>query len=150
MAKVTVPGLKNSTGMKPFEPLDSGRYSFKCMVCKIEPAKTGAPTDVWKFEFQVTKGPEQSSDNRSPKGKKFFSNCNIMRPEHPDFEKYTFGVDELKSMCLAFGVTPKGDVLDPDAFLGLEGEADVIKKLEKNESTGEEVPRNRVNKWIQG
>lgn len=147
MAKVTVPGLKASTGMKPFEPLDSGRYKLKCMLTKIEPSKKGTPVDVWKFEFQVIKGPDQA-DGKSPNGKKYFHNISIFQEIHPDFGKYTFGVDELKSMCLAFGVVPKGDTLDPDAFLGLEGECDIVKKLEKNEQTGEDVPRNRVNKWI--
>ena len=149
MAKVTIPGLKNSTGMKPYEPLDSGRYGLKILGLKIEPAKSGAPTDVWKFEMLVTKGPNQTSDGRPSKGKKYFSYVNILRPEHPDFEKYKFGVDEIKSMCLAFGVVPKGDVVEPDAFIGLEGEADIVKKLEHNEQTDEDIPRNRVNKWIE-
>jgi len=150
MAKVNVPGLKNSTGMKPFEPLATGRYGMKIMALKIEPAKSGAPTNVWKFEAQILDGPDQD-DGQAAKGRKFYFNVNIMDPEkHPDFEKNGhWGIDELKSICLAFGVAPKGDTLDPDAFLGTEGTADVIRKLEKDQNTGEDIPRNRVNKWIQ-
>lgn len=149
MAKVTVPGLKASTGMKSFEPISSGRYKLKCIATKIEPPANAAPSDVWKFQFEITDGPEQP-DGKSPKGRKYFDNVTIMHPEHPSYREDQMGVDTLKSMCLAFGVVPgKGDTLDPDAFLGLEAEADIIKKLEKNESTGEEIPRNRVNKWIQ-
>ena len=148
MSKVSVPGLKASTGMKPFEPVSSGRYKLRCISCKIEPPANAAPSDVWKFQFEILDGPEQS-DGKSPKGRKYFDNCTIMHPEHPSFREDQMGVDQLKSICLAFGVAPKGDSLDPDSFLGLEGEADIVKRLEKNESTGEEVPRNRVNKWIQ-
>lgn len=146
MAKITVPGLKSSTGMKSFEPLSSGRYTLKVLELKVEPSKR-SPCDVWKFTFEVEKGPEQD-DGRNPKGRKLYHNVSILQPNHPSFETVTMGVDELKSMVVAFGVVFKGDDLDPDKFLGLSSEADVTVRLEKNQDD-EEVKRNRIARWIE-
>ena len=148
MAKVTVPGLKNSTGMKTFEPLVGGRYRLKVTEVSVNPPKNQSPSDVYKFTMQVMKGPDQS-DGKNPKGLRYFHNLTIMQEAHPSFEKYGFiGVDELKSMCLAFGVAPKGDSIDIDAFLGLESDADITQKLEENQN-GEDVKRNHVTKWLE-
>ena len=149
MPKVTISGLKDSTGSKPFEPLMGGRYKLKCTAVKVEESSK-SPCDIFKFEFVVEKGPDKS-DGSPSKGNRFFENVAIMRLEHPSFAKYgNIGVDSLKSMCLCFGVAPKGDSIDYEAFIGLSGEADIIRKLEKNQETDEEIVRNRVNKWVVG
>lgn len=148
MAKVTVSGLKGSTGMKGFEPLDSGRYRLRVVKVSIGAPKNNSPSDVWKFEMQVIDGPEQKDGSDVTK-KKYFENCVIMQEAHPSFEQWGhIGVDQLKSMCLAFGVAPRGDEIDPDAFVGQEAEADIVQKLETDASTGQDRKRNNVNKWL--
>ena len=59
-----------------------------------------------------------------------------MRPEHPKYNpewddpastgKTQMGIDQLKSMALAMGVTGKGDQLNPDSFAGTECKCHII------------------------
>lgn len=148
MPKVTIPGLKASTGQKSFDPLSTGRYKFQIVSVTIGPPKNGAPSDVWKFAMNVISGPEQA-DGKPAKGRKYWENVTIMQEQHPDYKEDQMGVDTLKSMCLAFGVAPKGDSLDPDAFIGLEGSADISQSLVKAVEDG--MPDKIFNraKWIQ-
>jgi hypothetical protein len=133
---------------KPFTPLDSGRYQLKITALKIEPAKSGAPTDVWKFTCEVVSGPDQQ-DGSQAKGKRFYFNINIMREEHPDYDRWgQIGVDEMKSATLCFGVAAKGNSFDADTFIGLEGTVDVALKMEKDEASGEQRKRNNISAYV--
>lgn len=126
MAKVTVPGLKGSTGMKGFQPLVDGDYLLECQSVGINPPKNGAPADVWGFTFKVLEGPPQG-DGKVAKGLSYKEWVTILQDIHPSYKpewddpssgKSQFSVDQLKSMCIAMGVAPKGDTLDPAAFNG--------------------------------
>jgi len=124
MAKVTVPGIKTSTGMKSYQPLVDGEYLLQCNDVTINPPKNGAPADVWNFVFTVLEGPPQGAGKIS-KGLSYREWVTILQDIHPSYKsewddpvsgKSQYSVDQLKSMCLAMGVAPKGDTLDPAAF----------------------------------
>jgi len=146
-----LPGLKASTGMKTFEPLVDGDYELECVKCEVKDPKNPSPTDVWTFTFNVAGGPAQA-DGKPAKGKRYMEFVNIMRPEHPSFRQEwldpksgqtQMGVDQLKSMMPAMGVTAKGDNLNPDAFAGTTCRCHITVEIGKNDGK----PRNRGRAW---
>ena len=136
--RVSVPGLKDSKGMQGFLILPDGTFSFECVSCKIKES-ANSPADLWNFQFKVLDGEFE--------GKRWGWRVTILRPEHPKFETVKMGVDELKSMCLAFGVVPKGDDISPESFQGLKGAARVGQKM-GTDAQGNERPENRVYEWL--
>ena len=130
-----LPGFKASTGMKTFENLPDGDYELRCEKCEVKDPKKPSPTDVWTFTFTVLEGPPDVN-GKPTKSRKYTEFVNIMRPEHPKYNpewddpastgKTQMGIDQLKSMALAMGVTGKGDQLNPDAFAGTECKCHII------------------------
>lgn len=142
MATVTVPGLKDSTGMKPFVNLDSGRYKFRCTGYSVKPSDK-SPADVHAFTFEVVEGPEQR-DGKSSVGKRHMEWVTIMRKEHPNYRPDQFGVDTIKSMCLAFGIAPRGDDLNFETFVGLEADAQLYQQPAPAATEDNPDPKVRV------
>lgn len=134
-----VPGFKASTGMKSFEPLVDGEYELQVKTLEVKPPKKPSPTDVWTFEFNVLAGPPQA-DGKAAKGRRYMEFVSIMQEEHPSFPEWGhIGVDQLKSMALALGVTGKGDQLNPEAFVGTQMKAHIVVEIGKDGK-----PRNRI------
>lgn len=118
MAKHNVPGLKASTGMKGFPTLPSGDYRLLCTKGEVKAPKNPEPVDVFTFTFDILDGPPMP-DGKPTKGQKYTARIRILQEEHPDYEeKASWGVDELKSLILAAGVTFRGEDIDPAAFEG--------------------------------
>lgn len=137
-ARVTVPGLKDSKGMSGFVVLPEGTHTVKCLTCKIK-ASDKSPADLWNFQFAVQDG--------ECAGKRWSWRVTILQETHPKFDTVKMGIDELKSMCVAFGVVPKGDDLSPDAFADLAAQVRVgIKKGQDQQ--GNERDENKVYEWI--
>jgi hypothetical protein len=133
--RVTVPGLKESKGMQGFLVLPAGVYGLECTGCKIKPSDK-SPCDLWNFTFKVLDGEFA--------GKRWGHRVTILSEQHPSFN--TFGIDELKSMCLAMGVEPKGNDISPDAFTGLKAIAKIGVKM-GTDANGADKEENRVNEW---
>jgi hypothetical protein len=140
MAAFTVPGLKASKGQTGFVPLEQGDYEFKCKECTVgkDPKQ---PAQLWTFKFEVLAGPPQA-DGSSARGKMHTEWVRILDDIHPNFKpewsdpksgKTQMGVDQLKSMVLAMGVSPKGDNLDPGAFQGMTCKASIVKVPSKTD-----------------
>lgn len=129
MAKVTVPGLKNSQGMKSFELLADGDYLLECSKCEIKAPKSdpeGRTADVWNFAFNVLEGPPQK-DGKLAKNRKHMEWVTILKDVHPSYKpswddpesgESQFAVDQLKSMATAMGIAIRGDGIDPASFIG--------------------------------
>jgi len=137
--RVMVPGLKASAGTKSFDPLSPGEYTGVVRKLEIKDPKNMSPTDVWTFELEILSGPPQM-DGKTAKGRKAWHRVNIFREEHPSYKaewsdpksgQTQMGVDELKSMVIAFGVEIKGDSLNPDSFIGLEAGFEVVQTTDK-------------------
>lgn len=140
MASYKVPGFKASSGVKSFEPLVDGDYELECVKCEVKDPNNPAPLDVWTFTFNVLSGPPQT-DGSPAKGRRYMEWVSIMQEEHPQFREYGhIGVDQLKSIALASGVTGKGDGVNPDAFAGTKISAHI--KLEVPKKGGK--PRNSI------
>lgn len=148
MPYVNVPGIKNSTGLKGFEPYVDGEYELVCQKVEIKEPKNKSPADVWNFTWEILSGPPQK-DGKSPKGRKFYNRVTIMHPEHPSMTGKDpadqRGVDELKSMVLACGVELKKDGVNPDAFVGTECRAKIVQKADENDSS---KVFNNVSSWM--
>lgn len=143
MPKVTVPGLKASSGLTEYQPLTMGRYRLRFKNVQVKPPKNPAPLDVWHFEFEVLSGPPQPN-GKKPKSWKYW--LTIKQENHPEYKPDQYAVDELKTMVVAAGVALKGDSLDPESFAGLEIEADIGQEADRND---QEKMRNKVYAWFQ-
>lgn len=136
IGKVTVPGLKDSKGMQGFLVLPPAEYGLECLGAKIKPS-TKSPCDSWNFTFKVLDGEYE--------GKRWSHRVTILYDSHPSFN--TIGIDELKSMCLALSVAPKGDEIHPDAFAGGKCRAKIgVRK--GTDAQGNEKDENTVYEWI--
>lgn len=124
MARMTVPGLKASTGISEFLPLVAGDYIFAISKVEVKPPKNPAPMDVWHFSFEVLEGPKQANGKAAKSCKHWIT---IKQPMHPAYDpEKTYAVDELKSIIVAAGVTiGKNDDINPDSFAGLKIKARV-------------------------
>lgn len=140
MARINVPGLKASSGMKEFAPLADGEYIVKCVKCEVRPPKDPAPLDVWNFEFVIMDGPVQP-DGKPAKGRKAWHNINVLKSEHPSYKQEwddpksgqcQMAVDELKSMVVAGGIEIKKDDLNSDSFSGVEFATKMVTTVSKN------------------
>ena len=151
MGTYKLPGFKGSTGMREFTPYVDGDYELVCDSCEVKPPKNPSPTDVWTFSFTIKKGPPQA-DGSSPKGKRYMEFVNVMQSDHPSYKpewddpnsgKTQMGIDQLKSMALAMGVTGKGDSLNPDSFAGTSCLCHITVETGKNDGK----QRNRGRVW---
>lgn len=133
--RVSVPGLGASKGMQGFLVLPEGEYRLEAMSCKIKPSDK-SPCDLWNFTFKVHGGEFD--------GKRWSHRVTILSEAHPSYN--TIGIDELKSMCLAFGVTPKGDEISPDSFAGLFAMAKIAQKMGQD-AQGNDKAENVVREW---
>lgn len=115
MPRMTVPGLKKSTGLTEFLPLVDGDYTLEFTKVEVKPPKNPAPMDVWHMSTKVIEGPKQAN-GKPAKSYKFW--ITIKQDTHPDYTEEQFSVDELKSICVAAGVAIKGDELNPESFVG--------------------------------
>jgi hypothetical protein len=152
MARVTVPGIKNSNGMKGFQPLVDGDYMVQCTAVTISPPKNNAPADVWCFVFNILEGPPQGN-GKIAKGLPYKEWITILKDIHPSYKaewddpdsgKCQFSVDQLKSLCIAMGVAPKGDTLEPSAFNGQK--CRVHLSIQKDKDNPDTL-RQRSNNW---
>lgn len=141
MPKVTVPGLKASTGLTEFKPLVPGRYRLKFTKVEVKPPKNPSPSDVYHLSFAVLDGPPQADGK---KAKSFKHWITIKQEAHPDYKPEQYSIDELKTVITASGVALKGDSFDPDSFAGLEIEADIGVEAERDNP---EKMRNKVYNW---
>lgn len=152
MPKVTVPGLKESKGIQEFVLLDPGKYVVEVLKVDEEESKK-SPGMNYKFRMKVLEGigdaAVQKSGTKAP-GLSYFENLFLMGEMHPQLEQYGhIGVDQLKSMVLAFKVPTKGDDLDFQAFVGKTCVIDVRQvedKKTKNEDGSPRI-RNEVARW---
>lgn len=144
MAKFNVPGIKNSTGMKGFPVLPAGEYKLTCTKCEVLPPKNPAPVDVWTFMWDIIEGPPMA-DGKATKGQRYSSRIQILHENHPDYEtRGEMGVDELKSLIMAAGVTFKGEDVNPDAFHGTTVFAKIVQTPSK---TNPDQIFNNVRDW---
>jgi len=140
--KVSVPGLKKSTGMIEFQPLVPGDYLLQIKSCEVKEPKDPQPRDDWHIKFDVLDGPNQA--NGKP-AKSYYHMIFIKRPEHPNYDpEKTFAVDELKSIIMAAGVAIKGDEVNPDSFVGTKLVATIT--IEEDYSDKSKM-RNRFKAW---
>ena len=140
--RVTIPGLKKSTGMTEFAPLVNGDYTLECVTCEIREPKQPQPRDDWYFKFKVLDGPLQENGKTA---KSFTRMIFIKRPEHPEYDPdKTYAVDELKSIIIAAGITIRGDDVNPESFVGTKVVATVIR--EPNFKDNSKID-NRVVAW---
>lgn len=148
MPYVNVPGIKNSTGLKGFEPYVDGEYELHCTDVEIRAPKNNSPADVWHFTWEILSGPPQK-DGKSPAGRKFFNRVTIMKEEHPSMVGKDVadqrGVDELKSIVLACGVELKKDGVNPESFIGTDCRAKIVQKVDENDAT---KIFNNVTSWM--
>ena len=147
MARINVPGLKKSTGLKSFAPLVDGEYELLIKEWKEKDDKNNAPVDIYGFTFEVLAGPPQA-DGSGAKGRRFWNDFRIKRPEHPDMTgkdpEDQMGVDELKSFVVAAGIETKGDAVNFDAAMGLQVGAKIVQTKAK---TGDKI-FNNVREWF--
>lgn len=150
MPRVTIRGLKESTGVKGFEPLDPGKYVLKCIKVESEESRK-SPGENWKFSFQVIEGIGNTAVQKSGKeanGLPYRENVFIMGEAHPKYEAWGhLGVDQLKSMVIAAGIKLQGDEIDPQSFVGKTCIVDMRQREEKDQE-GRPVIRNDVREWI--
>lgn len=140
--RVSVPGLKKSTGMSEFLPLVPGDYTLEVVSCEVKEPKQPQPRDDWHFKFKILEGPNQA--NGKP-AKSYYHMIFIKRPEHPDYnEEKTFAIDELKSMIIAAGVSIKGDEVNPESFVSTKLVASITQEPDYADNT---KIRNRVKAW---
>jgi hypothetical protein len=137
--RVSVPGLGSSKGMQGFLVLPESDVGLECVSCKIK-ASEKSPCDLWNFSFKV-----QDGDNA---GKRWSHRVTILSEAHPSYN--TIGIDELKSMALAFGIKvgtkEDPDAVVPEAFVGLFARAKVGQKM-GTDAQGNEKPENTVREW---
>ena len=147
--KYFVPGFSVSKGLKKYAKLSSGTYVLECTDCNVGEPKNLAPVDVWNFKFKILEG-APDAEGKSSVNRNVFHSLNILRPEHPKYKAEwddpksgatQFGVDELKSIALAMGVTAnkKGEIED-EAFVGLKVKARLYYELARDGS-GREFAR---------
>lgn len=152
MPKVTVPGLKESKGIQEFALLDPGKYSVEVLKVDEEESKR-SPGMNYKFRMKVLEGIGDAAVQKSGSkaaGMGYFENLFLMGEMHPQYEEYGhIGVDQLKSMVIAFKVPLKGDDLDFQAFIGKTCIIDVRQEQDKKSKNDDGTPRvfNRVAKW---
>ncbi len=153
MPKVTIPGLKESTGMKGLELLDPGRYVLLCKKVTTEESSKSPGTN-WKFQFDIAEGIGDAATQKSGRESStmiFFENVFVMGELHPEYEKWGhIGVDQLKSMATAMKVPLKGNDIDPESFVGKRCIADIRQKADKKMKAEDGVsPRinNEVVSW---
>lgn len=125
MAKYTVPGWKESTGISERQLLVPGDYHFQCIKAEVREPKNPQPRDDWYFQFAILDGPVQENGKKAKKFTKMFF---IKKPEHPDFKPEQFSVDQMKSMAMAMGLSFKGEGVTPDAFLNGEFVGRVVRQ----------------------
>lgn len=137
--RVSVPGLGSSKGMQGFLVLPECDVGLECVSCKIK-ASEKSPCDLWNFSFKV-----QDGENA---GKRWSHRVTILSEAHPSYN--TIGIDELKSMALAFGIKvgtkEDPDAVVPESFIGLVARAKVgVKK--GTDAQGNEKDENTVREW---
>ena len=131
--RVTIPGLKKSTGMSDFAPLVNGDYTLEVVTCEIRQPKQPQPRQDWYFKFKVLDGPAQANGKMA---KSFVHMIFIKEPEHPDYDPdKTFAIDELKSMIIAGGVAIRGDDVNPEAFVGTKIVATIVQEPDYKDSS---------------
>jgi hypothetical protein len=137
--RVSVPGLGSSKGMQGFLVLPESDVGLECVSCKIK-ASEKSPCDLWNFSFKVLDG-----DNA---GKRWSHRVTILSEAHPSYN--TIGIDELKSMALAFGIKvgtkEDPDAVVPESFIGLIARAKVGQKM-GTDAQGNEKAENTVREW---
>lgn len=153
VGRVSVPGLKASKGIKERKDPDAGEYRIVCTKVEIKESQK-SPGFSWKFTWKVLDGPKQE-DGSNPIGLPVYTSTFIMGEMHPSYNQYSYiGVDELKSICLATGVAPRGDDINPSSFENQEASVVLAKRKEKtgkfDEETGDELMADRVyvKKWV--
>ena len=136
--RVSVPGLGSSKGMQGFLVLTESDVGLECVSCKIKASEK--PCDSWNFSFKVLDGEEA--------GKRWSHRVTILYTTHPSYN--TIGIDELKSMALAFGIKvgtkEDPDAIVPEAFVGLAARAKVGVKV-GTDAQGNDKPENTVREW---
>ncbi len=143
MGKHNVPGIKQSGGMKGFPVLPAGEYKLLCTKADVV-GSDKEPADLWKFQWDILEGPP-TDDGKASKGQKFATQVRILAEEHPDYDRLgSMGVDELKSMVLAAGVSFKGEEINEQSFVGQSVFAKVVQTPSK---TDPEKIFNNVRAW---
>ena len=147
MARINIPGLKKSTGIPSFDPLVDGDYELKVLEWKEKEDKNHEPVDIFAFTFEVMSGPPQA-DGKSPKGRRYWNDFRIMRPEHPRMTgkepEDQFDVGKLKSFIVAANIEMKGDAVNFDTAVG----ATVGAKITQTKSKTDETKIfNNVKSW---
>jgi hypothetical protein len=151
VGRVSVPGLKASKGVKEWRNPDAGPYRMVCTKVELKESQK-SPGFNWIFNWKIISGPKQA-DGSDPKGLPVKNSVFIMGEKHPSFEQWGhLGVDELKSICLATGVSPRGDDINPESFI--DQTADVVldtkeEKSNKFDEDGNAVMFDKVyvKKW---
>lgn len=140
MAGYQVPGYSRSEGKMKFTKLSAGTYEIMCKACEVTEPKNPSPIDVWSFTYTILAGPPDA-DGKSSVNRTAWDKVFILKPEHPSYKpewddphsgQVQMGVDELKSRGLAFGVTARKDVLNPESFVGLKACARLYYELGKD------------------
>jgi hypothetical protein len=146
--KTKVPGLGDSTGVKPIDftlpPTKAGElYTFEIgsVTSKLS---VNSPCLVNTFSMVVIDGPDDPKSGKTTQGRKFTHRINVLLPEHDKYDPTnTRNADELADLCTAAGVDFDNDGYDPEDFAGKNVKAALGVKMGKDQD-GAERPENVI------
>lgn len=138
MAKVNLPGLGKSKGLKPMKPADPGDYEVEITKCEVRTTEAGDGTLVMPV-YQPFDGPEQS-DGRDPSAVRIYDMIWIPDESHHAYdEMYERQVDILASLMIAAGAKSKSDAFDPEVLVGKQVGIRVAHEVRKEKGSDDPV-----------
>jgi hypothetical protein len=146
--KTKVPGLNDSTGVKPMDftlpaskPGELYTFEIGSVTSKISDK---SPCLVNTFPMVVIDGPDDEKTGKSTQGRKFIHRINVLLPEHDSYDaSNTRNADELADLCMAAGVDYDYEGFDPEDFAGKTVKASLGIKQGKDQD-GEPRPENSI------
>lgn len=150
MAGYNVPKYSKAPGQSKFVDWGAGEYEFEVTGCEVKPSDK-APAEIWTFKLKILEGPP-NVEGKASVGQTMYDRVSILLPEHPsydprwddpDSDEVQMGVNDLKSRGMAYGVTAKKNVLNPESFLGLKARA----KLRYDTSKKDGKKYSRLYDW---
>ena len=121
--KVKVPGLADSTGVKPMDfTLPASKqgelYTFEIGEVTSKLSER-SPCIVNTFPMVVIDGPIDEKTKKTTQGRKYTHRINVLLPEHDSYDPAnTRNADELADICKAAGVHYDASGYDPEDFAG--------------------------------
>lgn len=142
--KVKVPGLAESTGVKPVDfSLPKGDYAFEIGEVTIKESEN-SPCIIHTFPMIVLDGPDDEKTGKTTQGRKWYRRVIQLLPEHDSYrEADTRAADELADLCSAAGVECDEDGYETEDFAGTRVRARLSVRMGKDQD-GNPQPENSI------